>query len=198
MRLSGRAHGSKGFAYVVTFCISLVLFLVPACVDHGDDHDDDHKKELRHSTDKQKEKKESSLASPVAQGAYRQECGACHHAYFPGLLPARSWEKLLANPSDHFGEQLPLSDSTLAEVRAYLAANAADNSGNKRSRKIMKSLGSSTPLRVSEIAYLRDKHHEVSAEVLQRKSVGGLGNCIACHKGAESGGFDDDNVVIPN
>jgi hypothetical protein len=174
----------------LVLAISLAMSLAPACAD------DDH-----HDKDQHGDKGRPTPALPAggtgAATAYGQECGACHHAYYPGLLPARSWEKLLANPGDHFGEQLPLAGAALAEVRAYLAANAADVSGNKRSRKIMRSIGGGTPLRISEIGYLRDKHHELSAEVFKRPAVGGLANCIACHKGASAGDFDDDRAVIP-
>jgi hypothetical protein len=31
---------------------------------------------------------------PVTDKTYRAECGDCHFAYQPGLLPAQSWEKL--------------------------------------------------------------------------------------------------------
>lgn len=181
----------------VSLTISLVTFLMPACADHDDDHSREHKKESRHDRDDHEDRPQAASATKVDRTTYQQECGACHHAYFPGLLPARSWEKLLASSGDHFGEQLPLMGAALDEVRAYLRATAADISGNKRSRKIMGSIGSSTPLRISEIAYIRDKHHELSAEVFKRKSVGGLGNCLACHKGAEAGSFNDDDAVIP-
>lgn len=196
MRVAGAGLARIMF---LIMAISLAVFLAPACADHDEDHGKEHKKESRHEKDRHRDKKPAAPAVPAAAAtAYAQECGACHHAYYPGLLPARSWEKLLANPGEHFGEQLPLAGAALAEVRAYLVANAADVSGNKRSRKIMQSIGSGTPLRIGEIAYLRDKHHELSAEVFARKSVGGLANCIACHKGASAGDFDDDSAVIPN
>lgn len=195
---AGAAGAGLARVLALVLALSLALFLAPACADHDDDHDKEHKKESRRENDKHRDKKQAAPAvSAAAATAYGQECGACHHAYYPGLLPARSWEKLLANPGDHFGEQLPLAGAALAEVRAYLAANATDVSGNKRSRKIMKSIGAGTPLRISEIGYLRDKHHELSAEVFKRPAVGGLANCIACHKGASAGDFDDDRAVIP-
>jgi hypothetical protein len=178
--------------------VLITLFLVSACSDHDEDHGRDHKKESKSDRDDHREQLQS--APPVANVAsttYKQECGACHNAYFPGLLPTRSWVKLLANSSDHFGEQLPIMGTALDEVRSYLSSNAADVSGNERSRKIMKSIGSTTPVKITEIGYLRDKHHELSAEVFKRKSVGGFGNCLACHKGAEGGRFDDDDAIIP-
>jgi hypothetical protein len=34
---------------------------------------------------------------PVTSDRYRKECGACHFVYLPGLLPARSWNRLWIN-----------------------------------------------------------------------------------------------------
>jgi len=75
---------------------------------------------------------------PVANKTWDEECGGCHLAYQPGLLPARSWEKLLTEPAlaDHFGDDASLDAETLKEIRDYALANAADKSYHKRSRKI--------------------------------------------------------------
>ena len=35
--------------------------------------------------------------------AYTQECGSCHLAYPPGLLPALSWQRLMGGLDRHFG-----------------------------------------------------------------------------------------------
>ncbi|MDH5218993.1 MAG: diheme cytochrome c, partial [Gammaproteobacteria bacterium] len=44
----------------------------------------------------------------VTDSLYKEECSACHMAYQPGLLPARSWEKMMDNLADHFGENAEL------------------------------------------------------------------------------------------
>ncbi len=33
--------------------------------------------------------------TPVNDKLYLEECGACHFPYQPGLLPMRSWQKIL-------------------------------------------------------------------------------------------------------
>ncbi len=175
--------------------LAMGLFAAPA----GADHDD---KEHKRQKSKHEVRERFAPAGPEAPAgmaaAYAQECGACHHAYYPGLLPARAWENLMANTSDHFGEKLQLSRQDLTKVRAYLAATAADVAGNKRSRKIMADLGSATPMRITDIGYLRAKHRKLPQEVWARPAVGGFNNCNACHKGASAGDFDDDSAVIPN
>ncbi|MCG6880933.1 MAG: diheme cytochrome c [Deltaproteobacteria bacterium] len=62
----------------------------------------------------------------------------------------------------------------------------------------MKSIGSQTPLRITEIPYIRREHHEMDAKVFARESIGSFSNCTACHKTAEKGIYDDDAVTIPN
>lgn len=61
----------------------------------------------------------------------------------------------------------------------------------------MRSVGNQVPLRITDIQYIREKHHEISSDVLKRKSIGSLSNCSVCHTTAESGIYDDDNVKIP-
>ena len=35
--------------------------------------------------------------APVVNETYRTECGGCHFAYQPGLLPAQDWERLMGS-----------------------------------------------------------------------------------------------------
>lgn len=136
-------------------------------------------------------------ASQQNNQGYEDLCGGCHFAYQPWLLPARSWDLLFEGLEDHYGNAVTASDDELRAALDFLVKNAADRSGRKRAGKIMKSLGGQAPLRVSEVPYIQHKHHELGADVLARPSVGGLGNCAACHRGAAQGHYDDDDVAIP-
>ena len=40
-------------------------------------------------------------------------------------------------------------------------------------------------------------HHEVSEAKFSRESVGGRANCVACHRDAERGDFNEHRVAIP-
>ena len=157
-----------------------------------DRDDDDH-----HSGRKRSKHGEERYLNPVDNAAYKEACEACHFSYQPELLPSGSWEKILAGLHDHFGETVELDAESRKTIAEYLKANGAERSSAKRAAKIMRSLGNQTPLRITEIPYIREKHHEVSAEVLNRKSIGSLSSCSACHTTAEKGIYDDDNVMIP-
>ena len=75
---------------------------------------------------------------PVTDKQYQEECKECHFAYQPGLLPAKSWEKLLTADAlrDHFGDNAEMDKDTLRAIRDYAVENSADKSWYKRSRKI--------------------------------------------------------------
>ena len=128
---------------------------------------------------------------------YKNNCGGCHLVYPPYLLPAASWNRILTQLGDHFGESLSLDDLTREEIKKYLNENAADRSGSKTAGKILRHLEGSSPARITEIPYIQRKHREISPEVFKRKSVGAFSNCRACHKGAEQGDFDDDRAAVP-
>ncbi len=135
--------------------------------------------------------------TPVNNAAYAGHCGACHFAYQPGLLPSDSWRKILENSDDHFGEALDLNADAKDEIYVYLTSNAANMSSSKMSQKILHCLDGQTPLRITDIPYIRKEHHEIGRNVVNRPSVGSLSNCIACHRNADRGVYDDDRVSIP-
>jgi len=139
----------------------------------------------------------ASDLKPVTDPAYKEHCGACHFTYQPELLPSTSWKKIVDQLEDHFGESFELDPEAQKAVLTYLETNGAEHSTAKRAVKIMKSVGSSAPMRITEIPYIRDKHRKVSKSVLDRSSIGSLSNCAACHRRAEQGNYDDGFVVIP-
>ena len=58
--------------------------------------------------------------------AWRDECGSCHVAYHPTLLPARSWKALMDRQDDHFGDKLGLDDATVAGILDFLQKYSAE------------------------------------------------------------------------
>jgi hypothetical protein len=139
---------------------------------------------------------------PVSNKQYQDECGSCHFAYQPGLLPAKSWKKLLTSEalSNHFGENAELDKDTLAVIYNYAIANAADKSYHKRSRKIAQATAQvDAPMRITEVSYIRRKHHEIPDKMIKgNKDVKSLSYCDACHTQAAKGVYDADTVRIPN
>ena len=138
--------------------------------------------------------------APVNNPQYLEECGSCHFPYQPGLLPARSWSKVMGTLDNHFGEnaELPAEDRDM--LLDYLLKNSAENSSYKRSVKIMNSLRpGDAPLRVSETPYFLKKHDELTPDMVKNNpKVGSLSNCNACHTEAARGSFSETGILIPN
>lgn len=163
-------------------------------------HDDDEdRKHRRRNQERHRDNgHDGSYLKPVNHLTYREECGACHFPYQPELLPSASWMQILSQLEDHFGESIQLDEDSKKAISGYLKSSSAEYSSAKRAVKIMRSLGKQVPSRITEIPYIREKHHEISAQVFKRESIGSLSNCIACHTTAERGIYDDDNVRIPD
>ena len=125
---------------------------------------------------------------PAATNAtWKTECGSCHIAYPPNLLPAPAWRRMLARLDEHFGTDAGTDASAAAEIGAFLEANA----GQK------KRAGDSGTLRISETPWFRRKHDEVTASTWKNPEVQTAANCSACHAGAERGEFDEHAVRSP-
>ena len=129
---------------------------------------------------------------------WREECGDCHLAYHPSLLPARSWEQLMQQTSDHFGEDLALDPKRAAVIRDFLVANSAEQEATEAAWKINSNeAASQTPLRITGLRYWKWKHSRIIETVWQRPSVNSRGNCIACHQDARLGTFEDGAIKVP-
>jgi len=132
---------------------------------------------------------------PVNQ-ALQEECGACHWAYHPSLLPRASWAALMANLDDHFGEDATLPAAQVAEIAAFLDAYAAEAWDTEAARRFA-NLAPNEPLRITATPYWVTKHDEVDAAAFAAPAVKSKGNCIACHRDADGGRFDDQAIHIP-
>ncbi len=161
------------------------------------DDDEAHEYKERGSEHHREHHHDSSALKSVDNPVYTTLCGDCHFAYQPEWLPSASWMRILDNLDDHFGEAVELDDDSKRIISRYLASNGADKHRTKRAVKIMRSLGSQIPLRITETPYMIRKHHDISPQILSRKSIGSLSNCSACHVYAENGIYDDDHVSIP-
>lgn len=152
------------------------------------------------SDDDRREYRQRSVGvAPVSSPIYKEECSSCHMAYSPGLLPARSWKKIMTGLENHFGDNAELDAETLKNISEFLVTNSADNSEYRRSRKIMRSLSDNdAPIRISETPYIRNKHDEIPDRLIKgNKKVNSLANCNSCHAKAEQGLYSEHGVNIP-
>ena len=119
---------------------------------------------------------------------WQQECGSCHLAFPPGLLPAASWRKMMTGLDTHFGTDASLTPAQTSEITTFLVKNESNRwSAN------------TAPLRITESAWFKSNHNEreVAPAIWKRASVKSPSNCVACHAGADKGNFDEHSIKIP-
>jgi cytochrome c553 len=115
---------------------------------------------------------------------WKAECGACHLAYPPSLLPAPAWRSLMGRLDQHFGADASLDPEIVTELTALLERHA----GRDR--------GVTSTNRITDTAWFRRKHRKVPSAAWTRADVKSAANCAACHPRAAAGDFDDDSVRI--
>jgi Dihaem cytochrome c len=130
---------------------------------------------------------EGMIASPTNE-RWKAECGSCHVAYPPALLPASTWRRLMSQLDRHFGVDATVDPMAGAEMVRYLERYAGTE------RRTTASTGS---LRVTETRWFSHKHGEVPASIWRLPAVKSASNCAACHTGAEQGDFRHHNIRIP-
>lgn len=120
--------------------------------------------------------------------AYTAECGSCHVAYPPGLLPVRSWLRIMSGLEDHYGTDASLDAATVQQLSTWLVANAGTY---KRVRE------EPPQDRLTRSEWFERKHRGIEPAAWKLASVKSAANCAACHARAEQGRFDDDDLRIP-
>lgn len=129
---------------------------------------------------------------------WRGECGDCHLAYHPNLLPARSWQRMMNEQADHFGEDLSLDEETIAEITQFLTANAAEQKQTEAAHEILRTVApDDSPQRITETAYWKHEHEEIDQVYWKSEKVKNKINCDACHLDAELGTFEDSDMRLP-
>jgi len=120
--------------------------------------------------------------------AYLEECASCHTAYAPGMLPARSWQRIMNGLDRHFGSDASLDAATAAQINGWLQSHAGSY---KRVRE------EPPQDRITRSAWFERKHRKLETSVWQLASVKSAANCSACHTGADRGDYDDDRLRYP-
>ncbi|MBU0500449.1 MAG: diheme cytochrome c [Gammaproteobacteria bacterium] len=136
--------------------------------------------------------------APVDDARYKEACGSCHFPYQPGLLPALSWERLMAELSSHFGDHAELPPDEANAVRNYLLNNAAGRNNYAVSAKMTAIAGREPPLRISELPYFVKEHAKVDLQrVKDNPEIRSLSHCNACHTRADEGSYSEQEIRIP-
>lgn len=135
-----------------------------------------------------------------ALSLYETECGACHIAYPPALLPSASWVRLLSELPEHFGEDASLPEESLSVLSTWLENHAAEQWDTKAAHAFQQ-VNPDKPYQVTATPFWQRHHKDLPPALFASKAVGGAGNCRACHldvRGAQSSaGFTRSAIKVP-
>lgn len=115
---------------------------------------------------------------PLRDAMTAKECGECHMAFQPALLPAGSWMRIMEKLENHFGDDATLPSDMANRIRDHLTAHSGR-------------AGDPTNVRITEQSWFVGEHR-FPARVWQRPEIKAKSNCPACHARAEQGIYDDD------
>jgi len=129
-----------------------------------------------------------SLSPRKILPAYTQECASCHTAYPPGLLPARSWQRVMNGLDKHYGTDASLDAATLDQIGGWLQAHAGT----------YKRVRDEPPQdRITRSAWFERKHRKLEPTVWKLASVNSAASCGACHRGADRGDYNEHDLQFP-
>jgi len=118
---------------------------------------------------------------------WKEECGSCHIAYPPRLLPATTWREMMSGLNKHFGTDASLDAKTAQHISSFLERNAGRERASRKS----------STLRITDTRWFVHEHDEVPNGVWANPEVKTASNCQACHTGAAAGDFDEDSIRLP-
>jgi hypothetical protein len=156
--------------YLQMFAVVVLLMAAMISFAHADDDDDDER------------------MPAVSNAVWKTECGACHVAFPPRLLPAASWRAVMSGLDKHFGTDASLDAKSTQEISAFLEKHAGRNRHASSGKPV---------LRITETRWFQREHDEVSARTWKNPKVKSAANCSACHLQAESGNYSEHNIRIP-
>ncbi len=127
-------------------------------------------------------------AVAATNAKWQTECGACHVAFSPRLLPAASWRAMMSGLDKHFGTDASLDAPTAREIGAFLDKQSGGGKHSSSGKPV---------LRITDTGWFKREHDEVPARVWKDPKVKSPSNCAACHLQAERGNYSERNIRIP-
>jgi cytochrome b len=141
-----------------------------------------------------RERSQAKAAKPAGT-AWTRECGSCHLAYPSTLLPTRSWDRMLREQGEHFGEDLSLSPGV---VRSLLEEARGNHSAPWAAWRLAHSAPSGeSPQRITELGFWRHAHRRLPESAFKQPVSAGRHDCESCHLDAASGIFQPRMIQRP-
>lgn len=129
---------------------------------------------------------------PVSDPVVKEECGSCHLAFPASMLPAFSWQRMMNELDNHFGDNAAVDPAIAKKITTYLVANAGDTSRQVHGGKLLRGVDpAGAPQRITALPKWVREHRKVPDWEWRHKDVRSKANCAACHADAESGYYED-------
>jgi cytochrome b len=128
---------------------------------------------------------------------FEAECGSCHITYPPYLLPKKSWEIMMGDLENHFGDDASIDEETNHIISKFLDQNSAEDSTNEAAFKILHSLKDKKTIAITKTPYWEKRHKDIDEKVFLDDKIKSKANCNACHKDIENGLIENNLIQIP-
>jgi len=112
----------------------------------------------------------------------------------PNLLPKKSWEILMGNLENHFGDDASLDIEDTKQILDFLVKNSAENSTMQSSLMFLKSIDNKDIIAMSQTDFWEKTHRDIPKEIFDLDEVMSKSNCKACHTDIEKGLIENENI----
>lgn len=112
----------------------------------------------------------------------------------PNLLPKKSWEILMGDLENHFGDDASLSVEDTKNILDYLLKNSAETSTMQASLNFLNSIANKDIIAMSQTDFWKRKHKEIPKELFLHEDIKSKANCKACHTDIEKGLLENENI----
>ena len=126
--------------------------------------------------------------------AFVNECASCHTLYPPNLMPKKSWELIMSDLENHFGDDASLDEELNKNILAFLLKNSSETSTMENSWKFLNSIGDKDIIAISKTTYWDKRHKDIPKEIFDNEKIKSKANCKACHSDIEKGLIEDENI----
>ena len=117
-------------------------------------------------------------------------CGSCHLPYSPALLPMQSWQRIMDNLEDHFGETVDLSEENKIHILDYMEKYALTEGQPGVMGQLAADLPADPPLRITQLPAFLNLHSNAEELLGVDGQDRSLSTCESCHRAAASHIFD--------
>jgi hypothetical protein len=112
----------------------------------------------------------------------------------PNLLPKKSWELIMGNLENHFGDDASIDEEINQDILSFLIKNSAEHSTMEASVYFLSSINNQDIIALSKTSYWEKRHKDIPKDVFKNEKVKSVANCKACHSDIEKGLIEDENI----